>query len=627
MRLVGILLACSPAFALPLDQAVNFAGWPVLFAMKMGLCFTAVSLLLWGLGALVWAPKEAKAVPETAVHILARMLLGLFAIGLLTFGTGLIISPTWAPLLSILLGVCGLGLRGTALEWDLRNILRHSIAWARDLTAAQRACVALLALLFLVRSIDLLDFHGHEDSYLYHLSLAEIWMRQGHTGIALDNVTSGYAWVVEHFYLFVRQIARGAAEQNALAQLSHFFIGFGLFFWGMLHVLTLRNRWTPILLAWIFANAHFLSFLMLPKNDGILLGALTLTLVGFYERRVSWFLLGCLCVGSIKITGAISLVALGLVGIGRMIWQRESMAKDGALLGLGAFAALVGCAPFMLQNAWVTGNPVFPLANNIFRSPYGPSSFQSIVAEMQPLSITFEEWFRSKVWLLRKYYGLVLVPFIWIGTIEPLLIFILAFAAVDFGLLSLALGPAGLRVEDRHFLIAIGPSLALVVLAIDRLRAKSLQVGAMGLLACAALAQTGFEVQIKDAKRFFAKTQLTEDLLNRKPLMAINARLNALPSPVHVLALTHANTAFFLTNGRFWHETTSYPVLLWDMKRQSTQDWRAKIAHDRITHIVIEREHIADYPGLGPLLSHAWEYEGSLVFATEYATGLPKMHH
>lgn len=621
-------LVCVGCFFLPLDQSCHASWLPYYFVAKMLGCYLGILLSLWGMGSLLSIPlfKVAGSVfftsggspqdssPSTQrVRFFFTTFLGLFLAGLVTFLLGLVFPPQkFQATILFYIGIFLAFLQRSELQklWkEGKAILETSVSDKFFLLI-----FSILLIFSVIRVFSVFDFQNHEDSYLYHLSLSERWIYLGHTGVILDNITSGYALSIEHFYLFVKLLVVGNAEQNALSQLFHGTIGFGTFvcvFYSLA-----RKRFDRI---WclgfltFFLQPTFLSFSLLPKNDAFVLAVVALSLWGLLNKQYAYFWGAALLACAVKITTAVHLLSLGLIYPIFYCTTKKEFYTYTRILFFAVCLCILGFFPFAANNMLVTKNPFFPLLNDIFTSPYASNSMQSIVQEMTPFSINRENLLSSLVALLRNQAifsaGLLFFFILWIRKrVHPdrLVLFISMFSMCDFLFLILFLGPFGKRVEDRHFLIPLACLTLLALLAIyNGLKGNRYERKIFILIFLSAISISHVDSSLRTDFRFLQKTQLTQDFFTRKSLIKMNADLSALQKKnTKVLAFTHSNTSYFLENGIFWHKSLSFPVLFWDLNQMSEGDWVSKIKTHNITHMIVPRD-LKDTPvNLKGLLTH-----------------------
>lgn len=601
------------ARALPLEHETSGLGGRLLFMLKSTVAFLALAPALYGWGrglnALVRSCLRAAGIaverhgdPWRASSVLLQLLAGLVAAGTATFLLGTVTPPQpWHAALIVALGLSALTLGRPLALADARVAI--AAVWRR-LGRMERGLAALLLTLTAVRLSSVFAFQGHEDAYLYHLELAEAWLRDERTGILLSNIYSGYALAVEHYYLLLKLLVVGNAEQNALAQMSQALIGFGGFVAGLdalgRRLLAPRER---LALGLSLLQPVFLAFFVLPKNDGLLAAAGVLAVAAVADGAAGAFATAAAVALAIKPTAPLGFTAIGLamlaLGLPRLPAGRRGVA---ALLGMAALLMLTVWLPFGLSALARTGNPLFPLLNHLFLSPFAPTSLAQVVQEMRPLSMSAEGYLRALFKLLaaEPLYAaaaaLALAGLAWRGrgalrqlAGEPAFRLAAAVALSAFVVLQLAMGEFGGLVEHRHFLLVLGPLLVVAGAVLFRVAGSwGIPAVALAAVGLAGLARSNVDVA---AQRFAASLRhanLTEALFAQKPVLRLNHGLTKEPGPLRMLALSTTNTGYFLAGGEFWHPTMTWPVWSWNVKALSTAQWRDYIASHAITHVLVE---------------------------------------
>ncbi len=597
---------------LPLEETGHGLGARLFFLAKVTLTFAALLPVFAGLGgrlaALARAATASLGMGRTApsrLEAAAVLLAGVTMSGIATFVAGRFAAPSATGALIVAAIGCGLyALRPAALP-QLANNAIDALRTYRGARPALQSLVALVLALFLLRALPAFDFQGHGDGYLYHLSLAESWIRDGHTGFVANSIYSGYALAIEHYYLLLKLLAAGNAEQNALAQLTHVLVGFGgvlialnalarLFVFG-----ALRLAAAPILLA-----PGFFFVFTLPKNDGYLAASSLMAVAALASGEAATFVLVAACAFVIKPTAAIAFVA---IAVAALVARRAQL----RLFVLAAVAMVLVWLPFAAEHLRATGNPLFPLMNGIFQSPYAPLSMKTIVPEFKPFAFDLGVVARSFGRLVVEplhLAGLVLA-LVAFGSVRARLWsdarfrFLAAYALLAFFFLLVGMGEFGGKVENRHFLTALGPVAVIALAAVAAFAARSRtarRLAVAGILALG-LARSHVDVSSRRVAQLLTADNLTAALLARKPILSLNASLARAASarPIRMLALTDTNTPYFLANGEFWHRTQTYPVWTWRLDELTASTWLERLAEHHITHVVLE-DGVAD--GYGPLM-------------------------
>ena len=617
---------------MPLEEAIGGNIGTLWLIAKCSLTFLSLLPMLmgWGLLALVSLSKLAqvitgtKASPcqvrELGLWTSSSLLLGVGVAGLLTFGVGIFWPPSWATTLPVVTA----GYLLTALAWR-GNWLAWRAAWpqlsaysSKDVAGGTKRWLWFLFAIVALRCSSVYFFQGHEDAYIYHLSAAESWLQRGQTGVFVTNIYTGYALAVEHYYLLLKIVAVGNAEQNALAQISHLVCGYGTFIWAML---TLSSRWLnrreQAACVLVFMHTWLAFFMLLPKNDGYLAGATAMALIGLAEAMPFMFLAGASVAMIMKPTAGLTFAAMGVADLltrpslggsqGRAVWTHLKV------LGTGAMLMIAVWAPFGWRNAVVTGNPFFPLISEVFHTPYAPE-LSRVIMEAQPFKLNPVSLIRSLARLLTSDIAIIAGIFAVVIIIAkrrsdavlkpfmsgPATKFVLVFAATAFVILQLFCGEFGQAVESRHFLSVLGPlmilGIALLVQAAppsQRLKVTPVVIALMGILF------SNFDVSLRDLYRGLSNGGVTSSFMQRKPNMFLNqyvSKLIAAKSPdqstasvkPRVFATTECNAEYFLSNAEFWHGKKTYPAWTWDSDKLSGPELTQKLIESNISYAITD---------------------------------------
>ncbi len=133
------------------------------------------------------------------------------------------------------------------------------------------------------------------------------------------------------------------------------------------------------------------------------------TVIWLRTREAPWLRFACFCFAFSLGSKYWALPALGvtalLVFIVRWHQSRAVLPAAGAALRLGLYSSL-GLVPWGLVNLYYTGNPVFPLLNGVFRSPYWTTAHTNMaLGEMFQggIRVTLSNWWD----LIRLWWGLM----------------------------------------------------------------------------------------------------------------------------------------------------------------------------------------------------------------------------
>ena len=211
------------------------------------------------------------------------------------------------------------------------------------------------------------------DGPIYHLYMAARWWKAGRLFLVptpFGEQAAPYFWANgELWYAWLLTLGRGDAVAK-LGQVPFLALG-GLAVEAIARHLDVRATAARLAAIWFVTITPELVFAFEPNVDSILLAGY---LVGAYfwlraltapdERRVVWLILGSLAAGlgmGTKPTGIVffpPLLALVLVESG---WRRRGWRRFG-LEGLASIVpALAMMGHWPIRNAWLTGNPLYPM--------------------------------------------------------------------------------------------------------------------------------------------------------------------------------------------------------------------------------------------------------------------------
>lgn len=601
------------AVFLPLDQSWSFTGASSFFAIKITLIFISIFSSLWATGFLVLKPikkyflhhdvlaLELDSFWSRSFSFVSASFLGVWFVSQIVFLWGLYFVPSYVIYLLVPLLIMLTLILHRRLVDEFLLFFRDVTSWVKSLGKEHWASyfvVVCVFLLFVFKLSLLFDFQDHGDAYLYHLSLSEVWEYLGVTGVVKENITSGYAWSVEHFNYFLKMLVFGNAEQNALAQMMHFTFGLLLFFISMVYLFRLKPIAIAIL-AVLLLQTNFSFFAMLPKNDGYLLGALGVALVGAVKKdKLFYFFLGAFLASSIKITASIGLVTIGLLFVFIRYTEGEKIIPSLAIVTAAAFLSIFSISTYLSHNYNITQNPFFPLFNNVFQAEWGPKTFKSLVTEMHFFDVSLSEFFLSLKSLCQRYlfllFSLVVITWAFIKDDSSkeifrrsrLTFFVVGLALFSFILTALFLGAYRVHVEDRHYYFPVALLLASAVCFLDKYKVWARGSGIV--LIIVAFSQSGFDTAMVHFKDYLIKPQLTQDLMKRHSSLAVNRYLSNTYKDYKVLALSSANRSYFSENGIWLHETISYPINQWNLQKLDSDDVLELIEKEGITHIIVD---------------------------------------
>jgi hypothetical protein len=602
---IFLLLGKSSALFLCISVLVISTGHSFLVLLKRILSTSQYESVL----------DEQDDIFDTLFHILFSGLCGVLIVGLMIFCLGLVFAPTSALAAFIVIVTSMPAFYSLSSERPLGLLCDKLGRFGKEFTLGtkvysnpEKAFAAFGMLLIAGRIMSCFTLPDHGDGYLYHLSASDAWMAKGKTGVFLDNFYSGYALGVEHFYLFLRLLGKGEAEQTVLAQLFHYIFGFGTFCFGAAAITKgMLTRFSRQSIVFALQAPLFSTFALLPKNDAFLAGSLMAALVSVFAKKDFLFIAACAFAFLAKPTAAITNLSLGLTLLLCGIRFRSDLAfkKSIHLLIHAVLLLLLLWSPFAIHNFVLTGNPLFPLANELFRSPFVPLSLSDVVIEMRPFSLTFMGWLASWKEMFLAYplfwTGLPAASFVMLFKKEQSaslqkskILFLLCHLILSFFLIQLLTGTYTRKFEARHFLIPLSIALIISAVSLEQLLVGKRKRVLLVVVTLAIIAGgANLEVHIKNMVRFLNPPGQTEKLLERKPLLWLNNEIsNITPHkrntlPERVLALSIDNTPYFLKGFDFWHYSESYPVWTWDVEAMKIEDLQELIFKHRIRYIIV----------------------------------------
>lgn len=313
-----------------------------------------------------------------------------------------------------LAAIVGLGLRAVCAR-DAAVVL---------LGVAGAAALLALAVLNLVPPII-------RDELTYHLAFPALYLQAGRVYEIPFAIQSYYPMLLEMFYL---PLLAHAGENAA----KYLHLGYGLAT-GALVLLYLRPRvaawaatfaavllWTTPTVGALGASAYVDLGLLFYATVG-LLGVLRWAETG---RRADFVAgaLGAGCAASVKYNGVlvIAFLVCGVVLAAQDRGVRRALAAAAGFVAI----ALVPLLPWLIKNAWETGNPVFPLAQSLLGGPVLPER-PSIGLFLARRGLYRENWLEVALTPVRVFVtGREGDPARFDGVFNPL--YLLGLAAVAF---------------------------------------------------------------------------------------------------------------------------------------------------------------------------------------------------
>lgn len=499
--------------------------------------------------------------------ITSETLTGLLLFGLIFFCLSWLIGSVQITALLLTGATLALGLTLYRLSHD-RTTLSRLTTMFQSLDTRERWIFSLILLLILLNFSRTMILQNHGDQYLYHLAIGRIWTEAGRPIVTVANITSGYSWSVEAVYTYFRQIVGGDSTLILVAQQCHAVVSMlgGVILSYALIRPHLSRTWTlSLLVIFLGPHPHLNQMAFYAKNDGI---AFLLAFFALYfsltRRWTDLLLISPFFLGS-KITTALALAAIGVVSILREWIEKESRSIKQviSIWVIAGFLSLVGITPYLLANAMQTGNPLFPLLNNVFQSPLAPQTAQSLVGEMDPLGLTFSGYWSGALAFIQEHYAVLLLYPVAIfahvraqskspGPSRTHAFTLIATAVLGFTVLQLGLNQYGHRIEARHFkIVQFCLPLGLICLASTVTQVRLRKFILLGLV-IGGVSVTHLDVLVRDFIRLRTVENLKEHYFSRRPFNRIFEYISAKPEycdTCHVLAVGKFIEGFFLKKG------------------------------------------------------------------------------
>ena len=261
---------------------------------------------------------------------------------------------------------------------------------------------------------------------------------------------------------------------------------------------------------------------------------------------------------------------------------------------------LAATSPFFINNYIVSGNPLFPLLNKIFRSPYASFLQKGGVNEMQPFQAGLAELAQSIFNFFVRFPTILVALFlILINPWSKQLRYdfgkaFLLLMSVITGLLfyGFLFAPYGLTwIEDRHFWGLIILSYIFSFYVFSRICHPKLEKIAWVLCLMLAVGSSHLDVAIKKFMKSSFTKNFSSEYKERKPFLALNDYVETnhlLEEGDTLLGLTVSNSGYFLSSGTYWHRTISYPIWKWPIESMVPRKWQEMIDRYRIGYIVFD---------------------------------------
>jgi hypothetical protein len=281
-----------------------------------------------------------------------------------------------------------------------------------------------------------------------------------------------------------------------------------------------------------------------------------------------------------KITAAIGCATIvGCAILGRALFRDRSAltpSDDARVLGnfvfwLGVAAlSLVGILPYLIAAGMQTGNPLFPILNNVFRSPLMPFTANAIVQEMSPLAATPMELLQGAWGFAKAHPVTALIPFALIfswGVRSSALragCFLFGLGFVALFAFQLLLNTYGSSIEQRHFKLASYSFTVATILLCSQIPSNLLRRASVGILVLMGIINLQIEVNLRDVIRRIAAPDLKAYIFKEKPLNSLLELINAdklFCDRCSVYGVGYlVRDGYFLDRGRMVHDSISAPI-------------------------------------------------------------------
>ncbi len=345
------------------------------------------------------------------------------------------------------------------------------------------------------------------------------------------------------------------------------------------------------------------SFSLWVENllTAFLLAATLVTLRTWRRARTADVAAAALCVGGAFLTKSLAVCALPLlVAQGWNVARAPGSARHRArlaLLALGLFL-LVGAGPYAYAYA-VTGNPLFPFFNDVFRSPYfGDRFVDTRWIEHAGPDLLYRMTFQSSVYgeLYDGAFGfhhLLLLP---LGLLAALVRWPraarLGLVATTATLVAFVCGTQYIRyLYPFLWIAALVEAEALgALVAIPRLRVPALAALALAFAANLAFLPTGFYLMRNfPVDTVFSKTERDWFIAVEAPYRRLNEVVNATSGRAsRVLYLTEPYGAYLEGVPVYgnWHN----PSVVARLGAETPEEVEALLREERITHVILAAE-------------------------------------
>lgn len=632
LSILAGLVACAGGFVahrlwlqMPLARAAELVGIAALVALP------AWALVRWR--GMQWATALALAWALAAVvHVGPVATLAAVALAMAALALGTLFFDETAPASAF---VVGAGLLAGVLGWLLPWPVHHAyvylpvavalVAWRAapvrmqlgSLAKAWRHAVdgdpvaAALAVVALgIASTGTWLPTLQHDDLAYHLGLP--WQLQLHGRYALDPTHQVWAlapWIGDVLQAFA-QVVGGREARGAVNAL--WLVAVATLLWRVAGQVGLgaRGRWLVLAL---LATLPLLPALLAGMQTELPATAATLVLATLALDPAPPTRRGLLAVGVlVGMLAGLKLIhpvaALGLIAVAAWRHRRVAMRYQGLALALAAF---VGGSSYAY--AWlVAGNPVLPLLNGVFRSPYfPPANFAD--ARWQgdgvatPWHLTFdtsrylEGWDGGFGFIVIALAGALLIA------LRPRQTRLLAACALIALIAPLAATPYA-RYAFVGLVLVLPVAVHAVHEAFDRRAAVCIVLG-VAALNFLFMPNANWLLHTGGAKRALVAGGRDEPLLRRyAPERLVYARIRATRPDAVVLDLDGATHAELAGSGRTatWYAPRLHAATALADLDASGRAWSDLLAAEGITDIVIRRAGLAAPRAAG--LAHSGAY-------------------
>jgi len=425
--------------------------------------------------------------------ISAGLGLGLFTYVVLVLA---LLGLLYAWLVWLILAILGI-VFAQDMWYGIKSVGKRSAGFLVKNRAADILLVSLLSIYLLVNLIGALAPEIETDALVYHLYIPKVYIQNHRLVYIPYEFRAAFPLGMEMLFTLGMLLS-----DSILAKLIHFSLGvlsllatycFGRKYWGSkVGLLAAAIFYTVPVVAWSSTTAYtdlgttFFSTLEI------------FALVNWWHsRRDKWLAVAAIMCGfamGTKYLGIFGLVILlaGIVLKSSFTGRRDLSAVLRTML-IYAFASALIVSPWLIKNYVFTRNPVYPLLNNVFKSPLmppinptfdrakfgmGDNVFTKYV--LSPWNMTFHS---------NNYGGaigpifLLFIPFLFAVRTDKVLKYMLLFCALYFALWVIS-------VPVMRYLMPIMPFLSVAVSYIikgmvswDNIGNKVLSTGVVGVTA------------------------------------------------------------------------------------------------------------------------------------------------